>query len=58
MTPEQEIRAKALEIAVLSYGQEKVGFPPEENGGNNAFDPKLLFRARLIEQYIYGIKPD
>lgn len=54
MTNEQEIRAKAMELAILTLGagKEKIPFPPITNGGPNAVDTALLMRARLLAQYI------
>jgi hypothetical protein len=58
MTNEQEIRAKALELAIRTFGKKKIPFPPIENGGPNAIDRGLLMRLRLLEQYIREGPPD
>jgi hypothetical protein len=59
MNKEEQIRAKALELAILTFGKEKerIPFPPATDGGPNAVDTGLLMRAGLLAQYIRGESP-
>jgi hypothetical protein len=52
MDKEQELRAKSLELAILTFGNKGISFMPEKGSGNNELPSKLLSRAKLITVYI------
>jgi hypothetical protein len=54
MNREEQIRAKALELAMLSYGKEQIDgvWKREEVNNTPVFPERLRQRAELIADYI------
>jgi hypothetical protein len=51
MNREEQIRAKALELAIISFGKEKVPFNTRETEDGKLAKP-LAHRVKIIEDFI------